>query len=106
MSAYLIKESDGTVINPAAVGELDFFKKIYPDKVIEKVEPLTLSSKELAEQEQQEARSWRNAELDRTDTLYLVEDYPDKDKLKTYRQELRDWPSTADFPDKKPTLGS
>ncbi len=106
MSAYLIKESDGTVINPAAKGDLEFFKKIYADKIIEKVEPPTLSSKDIAEQKQQEARSWRNAELDRTDTLYLVDDYPDKDKLKTYRQELRDWPSTADFPDKKPTLGS
>jgi hypothetical protein len=34
MTAYVIKESDGTVINPAALGDLDFFKKIYPDKVI------------------------------------------------------------------------
>ena len=105
MATYVIKESNGTVINPAALGELDFFKKIHPDKVIEKVESLTLTSKELAEQKQTEERIWRDGELDRTDTLYLVDDYPDKDKLKTYRQALRDWPSTSDFPDKKPTLG-
>ena len=106
MSKYIIKESNGTVINPAVKGSFDFFKEIYPDKVIEKIEKPTLSSKEITEQEQQEAKDWRNAELDRTDMFYLLDDYPDKDKLKTYRQALRDWPSTSDFPDKKPTLGS
>ena len=105
MAAYTIKESNGTVINPAALGELDFFKKIYPDKVIEKVEPPTLSSKELAEQKIEEGRTWRDGELEKTDTLYLLDDYPDKDKLKTYRQALRDWPSTSDFPNTRPTLG-
>ena len=105
MTTCVIKESNGTVINPAALGELDFFKKIYPDKVIEKVEPLTLTSKELAEQKQTEERIWRDGELDKTDTLYLLDDYPDKDKLKTYRQALRDWPSTSNFPDTRPTLG-
>ncbi len=105
MAAYSIKESDGTVINPAALGSLDFFKKIYPDKVIEKVEPPTPSSSTLAEMKKGEERIWRNNELDKTDTLYLLDDYPDKDKLKAYRQALRDWPSTSDFPDTRPTIG-
>ena len=51
-------------------------------------------------------RAWRNRELARTDTLMLLPDYPDKEALTTYRQALRDWPSTADFPDTKPVLGS
>jgi len=52
------------------------------------------------------ARAWRNEELYATDTLVLLPDYPQKAGLAAYRQELRDWPSTADFPDTKPTLGS
>ena len=52
------------------------------------------------------AREWRDIELERTDTLTLLDDYPQKDGLAAYRQELRDWPSTGDFPDTKPTLGS
>ena len=53
-----------------------------------------------------EARKWRDGELFRTDSLMLLDDYPQKDGLTAYRQELRDWPSTGDFPDTRPTLGS
>ena len=50
------------------------------------------------------ARMWRDGELTRTDTLHLLDDYPNAANLTTYRAALRDWPSTADFPDTKPTL--
>ena len=53
----------------------------------------------------EEAREWRDSELFRTDSLMLLDDYPQKDGLTAYRQELRDWPSTDDFPDTRPTLG-
>ena len=49
------------------------------------------------------ARTWRNRQLGRTDLLILLPDHPDKDNLTEYRQELRDWPSTDDFPDTPPT---
>ena len=52
------------------------------------------------------AREWRNGELANTDNIAQTPDFPNRDKYLTYRQALRDWPSTADFPDKKPTLGS
>ena len=52
----------------------------------------------------QEPREWRDQELARTDVLILLPDHPDKDNLTAYRQKLRDWPSTGDFPDTKPTL--
>ena len=52
----------------------------------------------------EEPRPWRDSELAKTDILMLLPDYPDKDSLTTYRQKLRDWPSTGDFPDTKPTL--
>ncbi len=53
-----------------------------------------------------DAREWRDSELQETDVFIILPDYPNKDNLTAYRQELRDWPSTADFPDTKPTLVS
>ena len=58
-----------------------------------------------AEQKEAEGRMWRDHELLRTDSLLLLDDYPQKDGLAAYRQALRDWPSTDDFPDTRPTLG-
>ena len=49
---------------------------------------------------------WRNAELLKSDWLVQIPDHGERDAYITYRQELRDWPSTEDFPDTKPVLGS
>ena len=53
-----------------------------------------------------EAKQWRDAELLRTDKLVATPDHPQREELLTYRTELRNWPSTSDFPATKPTLGS
>tara|TARA_B100001564_G_C20396651_1_gene559268 strand:- start:317 stop:517 length:201 start_codon:yes stop_codon:yes gene_type:complete len=50
------------------------------------------------------ARAWRDDELKETDWIMAVSDHPQLDAYKTYRTKLRDWPSTSDFPNKKPTL--
>ncbi len=50
------------------------------------------------------ARSWRDQELIATDWVVPITDHPQHDAYKTYRTKLRDWPSTSDFPDTKPTL--
>ena len=50
-------------------------------------------------------RMWRDRELDTTDRSAQTPDWPNRDNILTYRQALRDWPSTSDFPDTKPTLG-
>ena len=50
------------------------------------------------------ARIWRDEELAATDNISQTPDFPNRDKYLTYRQALRDWPSTADFPAKKPAL--
>lgn len=50
------------------------------------------------------ARSWRDLELMQTDWIIAITDHPQNAAYKTYRQKLRDWPSTSDFPDTKPTL--
>ena len=49
-----------------------------------------------------EAREWRDSELSSTDNVAQTPDYPNRDAILVYRQELRDWPSTEDFPDTKP----
>ncbi len=50
------------------------------------------------------AREWRNLELMNTDQMASIPDWPDRDKYIAYRTKLRDWPSTSDFPDTRPTL--
>ena len=49
-------------------------------------------------------RSWRDRELFDTDWIVPITDHPQHAAYKTYRQKLRDWPSTSGFPDTKPTL--
>lgn len=51
-------------------------------------------------------RIWRDSELVRTDALAILLDHPQKTEIAAYRTALRNWPSTDDFPDTKPTLGS
>ena len=48
------------------------------------------------------ARKWRDYELSSTDNVAQTPDYPNHAQWLTYRQELRDWPSTDAFPDTKP----
>lgn len=49
-----------------------------------------------------EAKAWRDNELQSTDNVAQTPDYPNRDAILVYRQELRDWPSTDAFPDTKP----
>ena len=53
-----------------------------------------------------EAYVWRNAELVNTDIIAQTPDWPNRDDWLTYRQKLRDWPSTSDFPDTRPEFQS
>ena len=56
------------------------------------------------EEVEAEARQWRDNELQSTDFIVPLTDHPDHTATITYRQELRDWPSTDAFPDTKPTI--
>jgi hypothetical protein len=53
-----------------------------------------------------DAYAWRIDQLYQTDWIASVIDHPQYEAYMAYRQALRDWPSTADFPDTKPVLGS
>ena len=55
---------------------------------------------------EESARAWRDAELSGSDYIVPLTDHPQHAAYMTYRAALRDWPSTADFPDTRPTLGS
>ena len=51
-----------------------------------------------------EARQWRDNEIRSTDYIVPLTDHPNHAATITYRQELRDWPSTSAFPSTKPTI--
>jgi len=53
-----------------------------------------------------EAREWRDFQLMSSDGIVKIPDHAQKSEYITYRAALRAWPSTSDFPDTKPTLGS
>jgi hypothetical protein len=50
-----------------------------------------------------EARAWRDYELQTTDFIVPLNDFPNHAAWITYRQELRDWTTIEDFPNTKPT---
>lgn len=50
-----------------------------------------------------EAKLWRDDELKATDYISMISDYPNKDEYIAYRQDLRDWPSSQNFPSSHPT---
>lgn len=54
--------------------------------------------------EEEKARAWRDNELAMTDWIYTTGDHPQYDEYIAYRQALRDWPSTEDFPSVKPSI--
>ena len=98
-NVWIIKDADGNVTNPRIRGAESWVRANF-DYVEAYVEPdLSLSVEE-------EARMWRNMELSSTDQAAQTPDWPNRANILTYRTELRNWPSTSDFPATKPTLGS
>ena len=97
-SKWVIKDSDGNVTNACIKAEEVFVAANfdYYEAYVTPTSSVDLSA---------EARLWRDEELTRTDTLHLLDDYPNAANLTTYRAALRGWPSTSDFPDTKPVMG-
>ena len=78
--------------------------KLRLEQTDEIVNPPVLSTEDQKNIDEINARIWRDEELAATDNISQTPDFPNRDKYLTYRQALRDWPSTADFPAKKPAL--
>ena len=96
---YIIKDADGNVTNYIKASA-EFVEANFEHHELH-VEPTP--PEPTAEEE---ARQWRDGELSSTDYIVPLTDHPQHAAYMTYRVALRDWPSTADFPDTKPTLGS
>jgi hypothetical protein len=94
---YIIKDADGNVTN-YITADAEFVEANFEHYELW-VDPTP------AEPTAEEAaRAWRDAELQRTDIAATVSDYPNAEAILTYRQALRDWPSTSDFPDTRPEV--
>ena len=94
---YEILDAEGNVINTVAANE-DFVSANYehyrlfvppqePPRPVEEVE-----------------KEWRDSELKRTDWVVPVTDHSQHADYLIYRQTLRDWTATPDFPDTRPEL--
>ena len=49
-------------------------------------------------------RAWRNKELKDTDWIIPITDHSERMQYVQYRQALRAWPDTDEFPNTRPTL--
>jgi len=102
MQTFEILNSDGNVINLILADE-SFVEAHYSNyrAVVEVV-----TDEEIAAASNDRERGWRDSELKATDYIPSITDHPQRSAYLTYRTALRDWPSTSNFPDTRPTLGS
>lgn len=94
---YIIKDADGNVTNyitaDAEFVEANFeHYELWVDPT--PVEPTA----------EEAARQWRDMELAFTDWIIPLIDHPQREAHITYRESLRQWPSTESFPETKPEL--
>ena len=101
MNYTILNLTDSTRSNDLQDG--DFLQYTYDNGNVIKKHYKTLPA-ETQEDIDYIARSWRETELISTDHIVPLVDHPDHAATLAYRVALRDWPSTSDFPDTKPTL--
>ena len=87
---WKIKDAEGNIVNTIVADEH------FVEENFEHYELVVLPVSE------QKAREWRDEQLAATDDLARIPDYPNSAILLEYRQALRDWPNTDDFPEKFP----
>ena len=97
---YNIKDADGNITN-TIVADSEFVEanfEHYEEWTDPNPEPVEPTAEETA-------RQWRDSELSSTDYIMPLTDHPQRDDYITYREELRQWPSTRSFPETRPELG-
>jgi|TARA_R110002124_G_scaffold159353_2_gene326519 hypothetical protein len=97
---WVIKDADGNITN-AGIRATEEFVRANFDYYEAYITPVKIPVTA-----EESARKWRDTELNSTDYIVPLTDHPQHAAYITYRAALRAWPSTADFPDTKPTLGS
>ena len=98
MKYNILDAADGNVIN-TILADVEFVEANF--KHYEEYVAPTLPEPTAEESE----RMWRDSELSATDYIVPLSDHPQRDAYITYREALRQWPSTKDFPDNPPKLG-
>ena len=95
---YNIKDADGNITN-TIVADAEFVEANF-EHYEEWVAPTPVEP--TAEESE---RMWRDSKLSATDYIVSLSDHPQRDAYITYREALRQWPSTEDFPATRPELG-
>ena len=95
---YIIKDADGNITNTINA-DAEFVEANF-ERYEEYVAPTPVEP--TAEESE---RTWRDSELSATDYIVPLSDHPQRDAYIAYRQSLRSWPSTSDFPATRPELG-
>jgi len=97
METVYNKIENGNIVN-SIVASADFIATQQGAWELQINQPVELPT------EEEKSREWRDQELKFTDNIILITDHSQHSNYITYRAALRDWPSTSDFPDTKPTL--
>ena len=99
---YILDAENGNVTNTIIADEafvqanFDFYEQCVA--VVSEQDKLAIT--------EADGRQWRDAELSASDFIVPITDHPQRAAYITYRESLRAWPSTADFPDTRPTIGN
>jgi len=99
MAIYIIKNESNEEINRIVAAQA-FVEEHYAgryEEVVPATDPVPAEGAE---------RRWRDEELRATDYIVPLFDHPQRSAYMSYRIALREWPSTADFPDTRPELGA
>jgi hypothetical protein len=95
---YNIKDADGNIVNTIKA-DAEFVEANFEHyELYVAPTPPEPTAKE-------EGRMWRDSELSATDYIVPLTDHPQRDAYITYREALRQWPSTDSFPATRPELG-
>ena len=95
---YIIKDADGNITNTINA-DAEFVEANFEHYELYVAPTLPEPTAEESE------RMWRNSELSATDYIVPLSDHPQRDAYITYREALRQWPSTDSFPATRPELG-
>jgi hypothetical protein len=94
---YNIKDADGNILNFInADAEFVAANFDHYELYVEPTPPEPTA--------EEAARMWRDMELSATDYIVPLTDHPQRAAYMTYREALRDWPSTDSFPNTRPEL--
>ena len=88
---YIIKDADGNITNTINA-DAEFVEANFEHY------ELYVAPTPVEPTAEEEGRMWRDSELSATDYILPLSDHPQRDAYITYREALRQWPSTDLFP--------